>query len=87
IILAGGASSRMGENKALLKFQGRTIIECIKQEVENTVSDVFVVANTPSIYEFLGLRIVSDVYKENGPLAGVHSGLLASKTDWNIILA
>ena len=87
IINAGGKSSRMGTNKALLKINGITVIEKIAEQLKKVVSDIIIVTNTPQEYEFLGLPMVEDKWKGMGPLAGIHAGLAASKTDKNLVVA
>lgn len=87
IIMAGGKSSRMGTNKALLKIGGKTVIERMVQELSKTVSDMLIVTNSFEEYQFLGLPMVQDKWRGMGPLAGIHAGLSASKTDKNLIVA
>lgn len=87
IILAGGHSSRMGENKALLKIGGRTVIERIADQLASVSAEMIIVANNQEDYQFLGLPMVSDHWKGKGPLAGIHAGLLASNTQNNLIVA
>ena len=45
IILAGGKSSRMGTNKALLRLNGKTVIEGIVKQLEKIVDEIIVVTN------------------------------------------
>ena len=85
--MAGGKSSRMGRNKALLKIDGKTVIEHIAAELKKTVTDLMIVTNTLEDYQFLNLPMVKDEWKEMGPLAGIHAGLKASKTDRNLVVA
>lgn len=87
IILAGGKSKRMGVNKALLEIDGEKNIERIKNELLKTTDKIIVIANDLDIYRFLQVPIFPDVIKEKGPLAGIHSGLKASSTDWNLFVA
>lgn len=87
IINAGGKSSRMGTNKALLTLNGKTVIEQIADELKKVVSDIIIVTNSFKQYEFLGLPMVEDKWKDMGPLAGIHAGLSASKTDKNLVVA
>ncbi|MEH7390121.1 molybdenum cofactor guanylyltransferase [Bacillus sp. JJ1503] len=87
IIMAGGRSSRMGTNKALLPIGGKTVIERIVQELSKIVSDLVIVTNTFEDYQFLGLPMVQDHWKDMGPLAGIHAGLSASSTEKNLIVA
>lgn len=87
IILAGGKSSRMGRNKALLEIGGRTVIEMIANELQDLTSHIMIVTNSPEEYHFLHLPIVEDEWKGMGPLAGIHAGLSHSKTEKNLIVA
>jgi molybdopterin-guanine dinucleotide biosynthesis protein A len=87
IILSGGKSSRMGRNKALLKIGDKTIIERVRDQMQKIFKDVILITNTPDEYKFLDLPIYEDIYKHQGPLAGIHSGLLNSETDTNFIIS
>lgn len=87
IINAGGKSSRMGTNKALLTINGKTVIEQIADELKKVVSSIIIVTNSFEQYEFLGLPMVEDKWKGMGPLAGIHAGLSASETDKNLVVA
>jgi len=87
IILAGGKSSRMGTNKALLKINEKSNIERIADTLKLLFDDIILVTNDSEQYEFLGLKMVPDYYPGMGPLAGVHAGLLASDYDVNFIVA
>lgn len=81
IILAGGESKRMGENKALLKFGGLTVIEIILSKLQKFFGDILIITNTPESFEELGIEIFEDIYPGFGPLSGIHSGLTNSKTE------
>jgi molybdopterin-guanine dinucleotide biosynthesis protein A len=87
IILAGGKSSRMGSNKALLQLNGVTVIEGIIKKLENIVDDIIIVTNTFDDYEFLHLPMIEDLRLGMGPLAGIEAGLAATKTDRNLVVA
>lgn len=87
IILAGGKSSRMGTNKALLKINGVTTVERIVMELKKIVDEIIIVTNSFEDYAFLNLPMVEDHWKGMGPLAGIHAGLTASKTEKNIVVA
>jgi molybdenum cofactor guanylyltransferase len=87
IILAGGQSSRMGKNKALLRLNNETMIERIVKNLETFVDDVIIVTNGFEDYRFLGLPMVEDRWKGMGPLAGIEAGLHASRTEKNLVVA
>ena len=87
IILSGGKSSRMGTNKALLKFHEKTNIERIKDELKHVFDDIILVTNDPETYQFLNIKTVTDQYPDSGPLAGIHAGLEASDYEENFVVA
>lgn len=87
IILAGGKSSRMGTNKALLPIFDKTVIEHIVDCSKQVADEVIVVTNEQAQYEFLNIPLVSDSYKECGPLAGLEAGLQVAKYDKCVLIA
>jgi FdhD protein len=78
VILAGGRSSRMLSNKALLPYRGGRFIEAIHRLLQTIFPEVILVTNNPEQYEFLPCRKVPDLYEGMGVLAGIHSGLYHS---------
>ena len=80
VILAGGRSSRMGSNKALLPYRGGRFIEAIHRLLGELFDEVLLVTNTPEQYAFLPCRKVADLYPGVGALAGLHAGLHHSRT-------
>lgn len=87
IILAGGASSRMGKNKALLSLGEYTVIEWIVSELMKLTDHVLIVTNSSDDFQFLDLPMVEDEWKGKGPLAGIQAGLHDSKTEKNLVVA
>ena len=80
VIQAGGRSTRMGGRpKALIALGGRRIIERVVDAVSAAVDDLLLVTNTPEVYRFLGLPMVSDVFPDGGSLGGIYSGLRAAR--------
>lgn len=87
IILAGGKSSRMGTNKALLPVGGKPNIKLIKEQLAPFFSDMMVVTNDFEAYEFLQVPMIKDEYNGKGPLAGIQTGLKNSRTETNFFVA
>ncbi len=75
VILAGGASNRMGSNKALLPYRGGVFIEAICRQMRQLFTEVVLVTNSPEQYQFLPCKKVTDIYPGMGALAGLHAGL------------
>lgn len=78
-ILAGGASRRMGRNKALLPFRGRPLIARIHEIVQDLCEDVFLVTNDPGPYDFLPCPKIPDRVPGKGPISGVDAALRHSR--------
>ncbi len=87
IILAGGKSSRIGTDKALLKINGESVIEKIYNLLSNIYSDIIIISNKPDDLRFLTLKVYKDIYPNFGPLSGIHSGLTNSKTANNFFIS
>jgi len=87
IILAGGKSKRMGQNKSLLKLGEKTVIERVAELMKGLFAKVALSANEKSCYEFLCLEIIEDIYKDIGPLGGIHSALMNSHTENNFVIS
>lgn len=81
VILAGGASSRMGRNKALLAVDGQPLIARIHHTLMAIFREVIIVTNTPELYDFIPCRKVPDVFIGAGSIAGLHSALVHSPTE------
>ena len=84
-VLAGGQSTRMGREKAMLELGGRTLLERALQLALSVAAEAIVVGSRGE-FERYG-RLLEDVYPERGPLGGIHAALWASPTDLNLILA
>ena len=84
IILAGGKSSRMGQNKSLMQIDGVTLIERTVALMKDLFPLLLLSTNSHSEYEFLNLEMVQDIVANVGPLAGIYSSLQASKTELNL---
>ena len=93
-LLAGGVSSRMGRDKALLEIGSEPLIVRTACLIEPLVAEVTVVGS-PERYVALGLRTIADqdfrgrddTEPVRTPLAGIATALNATKMPWNLILA
>ncbi len=74
-IQAGGKSTRMGKDKALMPFLGQPLIERIIARVAPIADEVIITTNDLQAYRFLGLPLFADIYPERGALGGLHTAL------------
>lgn len=85
-ILVGGASSRMGTDKALLMFEGQTFIERIATELSKVTNSIALVGRANENFD-LNLPAVPDVYERCGAIGGIHGALSACQSPWALIVA
>lgn len=75
VVLAGGRSTRYGENKALVKLHGIPLIERVLDVMRPIFRRVIIITNTPDEYSYLELPMYQDIIKGLGPLGGIITGL------------
>ncbi len=85
-VLAGGKSSRMGRDKALLEIDGESLIARATRLLNSILGEPLVIAST-SGYQSLGLKIVPDDFPGYGPLGGIATALHVSTMPWNLVIA
>ena len=74
-IIAGGASRRMGQAKALIEFEGQTLIARVAQVAREVLPEVFVVTSLPEVAAAANAPMTPDIFPGKGPLAGIHAAL------------
>jgi molybdopterin-guanine dinucleotide biosynthesis protein A len=85
-IMAGGKSTRMGQDKAWIELDGEPLIARVASVLAEVADEVIVVANDPR-YESLGLRVVRDRYPAGGALGGIATGVGAATHDTVLVAA
>ena len=75
ILLAGGKSRRMGQEKIRLPFGRRSLAARVYEVVAAVFDSVVVVTNQPEAFPFAGARLIGDRFAGRGPLEGLASGL------------
>jgi molybdopterin-guanine dinucleotide biosynthesis protein A len=86
-ILAGGESSRMGQDKGLLHLLGIPLIERVLLQVDGLSDKVMLVTNQPDEYRRFGVRMRTDARPGTGPLGGVYSALHYATHDCILVLS
>ena len=80
-VLAGGQSTRMGTNKALLKLGGETLVERGLRVMGEVCAEVAIAGGGPELERFG--RVIRDEVKGCGPLSGLVAALEQSAYEWN----
>lgn len=81
VLLAGGKSKRMGKDKLALSQNGKTVLTCACERFMKVFETVAISVDSPDRYPEIPLAHIVDVYKNCGPLGGLHAALLHSKED------
>jgi molybdopterin-guanine dinucleotide biosynthesis protein A len=85
-ILAGGVSSRMKRDKALLEIGGSPLLIRTARLLES-VGGVPSVIGDPAAYASFGMPVIADDLPGAGPLGGIATALRASGAAWNLVVA
>ena len=83
-VLAGGKSSRMGRDKALLPFRGRSMVEIAVEKLRSFCAEVSIAGNRSDLSSFA--PVVREPWIEAGPVAGIGTGLGAASQPWALFL-
>jgi molybdopterin-guanine dinucleotide biosynthesis protein A len=78
-IQAGGKSQRMGQNKALLLFQGLPLVQRVIERLQPVAAEIIVITNTPADYSFLKLPLFKDLIPGKGALGGLYTALKTAR--------
>lgn len=87
IILAGGKSSRMGRNKALIKINGIKIIDNTIDIFKRIFKEVIIITNYPNDFEYTKLRLIEDKIPNKGSLGGLYTGIEAASYEKSFVVA
>ena len=78
VIQSGGESRRMGQDKALMPFLGRPLIQRIAERLAPLADEMIVNTNKSGAYDFLGLPLFADVRPGRGALGGLYTAITSA---------
>jgi molybdopterin-guanine dinucleotide biosynthesis protein A len=84
-VLAGGKSLRIGQDKAFLPWEGRTLLERALEATQAVASRTRIVGANAK-FEAYG-SVVEDIFVDRGPLGAIHAALSATDREFNLVLA
>ena len=87
VLLAGGNSSRMGRNKALMPLAGQRLVDRALAVLGGILDDLLMVTNSPEVYADLGIRMVPDLVTGKGALGGIHSAVHHCTAPYCLVVA
>ena len=88
-ILAGGKSSRMGRDKAMLPVGDQRLIELVIQRIRPSVERLIVIGsvhNTRQLHDLQADAVLMDLKPDHGPLMGIYTGLMHTETPLNLFV-
>jgi molybdopterin-guanine dinucleotide biosynthesis protein A len=77
----------MGQDKALMPFLGRPLIQRVIERVSPLADEIIVTTNRPEAYAFLGLPLYPDLKPGRGALGGLYTALAAAGQPLVAVLA
>lgn len=80
VILAGGSSSRMGQDKATLRLQGVSLFERTLRTFQSLFADILIAGDRPDLAR-PGVTAIPDIYPGSA-LGGLYTGLFSARTPW-----
>ena len=87
IILSGGRSSRMGKDKALLDYMGKSFLAHAYEEL-SFCRDIIISCGENEYMPLCGhCIVVKDIYRNKGPLSGIHAALQITQTEYAFVLS
>jgi len=86
IILSGGKSTRMGQEKGLIELNGKPMIQHVIDHIHPICDQILISANDRR-YEDFGYPVYKDVISDIGPAGGIISCLNHSTNKKNIIIS
>jgi molybdenum cofactor guanylyltransferase len=91
IILAGGKSTRLGHDKILERVGNTSLLEQVISRLDSLGQEIIVVTAKERTFTQLasrpGIKIVSDIFPGQGSLGGIYTGLVNSKSFYNLVVA
>jgi len=83
-VLAGGKSSRMGQDKALLRFLGRPLVAIAVETLRAVCAEVGISGNRDDLAGWA--PVLHESRADAGPAAGIEAALAATRLDWVLML-
>lgn len=86
IVLSGGKSRRMGQEKGLVKYKGKVLIEYAIDTLK-PLCDELVISTSNDAYAYLGLPMIADEIPDCGPIGGISTCMKAVNADIYLVIS
>lgn len=79
-IIAGGKSTRFKQDKSLYVYSGKPLIKHVYDKIAPIFNEIYIISNDINKFDFIGIETISDIIPGLGPIGGIYSALVHSKT-------
>lgn len=86
VVLAGGKSSRMGQDKALIEIGGRSLLDLALDKLDPHVQELLVIGESEK-YGHVGPFVIADEWPGKGPLGGLTTAMRYASNDRLLVIA
>lgn len=86
-VQAGGESHRMGQDKALMPFLGRPLVQRVVDRLAPIADELIVTTNRPQDYRFLSRPLFPDLKPGRGALGGLYTALSSATCEAVAVVA
>src|SRR5437868_7595891 len=83
-VLAGGRSTRMGRDKALLELGGRPLVAWVVEKLHRVTAEVQILGDRPELEQFA--PVLGDLHQGSGPLGGMETALHYLRRQWALVI-
>jgi molybdopterin-guanine dinucleotide biosynthesis protein A len=87
IILAGGVSRRMGQDKAFIQIEGVRLLDYVYGKCQELFKEIIIVTNQPQQFIEYQTPVVVDEIPRTGSLIGLYTGLKRASNDYSFCVA
>lgn len=89
LILVGGKSNRMGEDKGLINYNGEVQVDFLYNLLSPFVNQVFVSINPTQkdIQSYNKYKVINDIIPEIGPIGGITTAFFNNKKNALLVIA
>ena len=88
VILAGGESKRMGQDKAWMQLEGKSLLQLAVENIrETSIQEIFISGRAAEDYSALNCPVLHDLESGFGPLGGIERGLRECASPLLLVLA
>lgn len=87
IILAGGQSRRMGQDKAFIQIEGVRLLDYVYGKCQELFKEIIIVTNQPQQFVDYKTPVVADEIPGIGSIGGLYTGLKRASNDYSFCVA